>query len=135
MNFKHAPRPEFTAWSADNPRMVTVWLDTVSAYWVPYDDIEGFALAYTLDSPYGVGGEIQVWTPNGVVEAKPGEWIVYVGVIGELGEGRNTYVVMPDDVFRAEFRAVDSDARLLLEAVQAAAGITGAGQEGGEGNE
>lgn len=116
MKFERKTRPEFTSWNPDSPRFVTVWLDTVSAYWVPYDDIEGFALAYTLDSPYGVDGGIQVWTPNGVVTAKPGEWIVYVGVIGELGEGRNTYVVMPDDVFRKEFRAIDEDARQLLEA-------------------
>ena len=116
---ERATRPDFSAWNPENPRFVTVWLDTVSAYWVPFDDIEGFVLAYTLDSPYGVNGEIQVWTPNGVEEAKPGEWIVYVGVIGELGEGRHTYVVMPDDVFRAEFIPVDDEARKLLEASDA----------------
>lgn len=106
--------PSFISWSPEAPRLVTVWLDTVDAARVPFDDIEGFALAYVYDSPYGVNGEIQVWTPTGVVEAKPGEWIVYIGKIGPAGEERETYIVMPDDVFRSEFKPMNHNAEMML---------------------
>mgnify|MGYP001332618602 CR=1 FL=1 len=100
-------RPDgFAAWTADNPRVVSIFLGEVNAVFVPYDDIEAVGVAHQFNSPLCLDGSIQVWTPSGVQHAHPGEWIVEVGVINE----RDTYVVMPNDVFRREFVPLDADA-------------------------
>lgn len=110
-NRKAKRRPEgFVAWNPEEPRVVSVFLEEVAAVFIPHDEIEGFSVAWDLDSPLGLDGSVQVWTPAGIQDARPGEWVVEVGVIA----GRKTFVVMPDDVFRAEFAPLDRDATDLL---------------------